>query len=286
MTCTTAATTLDIAEVVRRKFEKSPTCWCTATVQRRRTPATRLSSNPCVVCRRGQGGAGVTAPRQPPDGRDAHRRFDPGPRAAREGRPQPAGARDIADRLMASLGSMLLYWYHFSNSGRRIEVETDDDSSAGHFLHLLHGAPLREAGCAPYTRSTCTPSTVQRLHLHRPRHRRHRQRHVFEHLGRHWRARPQARRRQRVAFEIQKRYDNRTKPRPTSAAAWRPRKWIIGFGHPVCHRGRPAQRHHQGRGKRLSGWAGSTKMYDIAGASNPVMGISRRCSPTSTGSAP
>jgi 2-methylcitrate synthase len=48
-------------------------------------------------------------------------------------------ARDIADRLMASLGSMLCYWYHFSHSGRRIEVETDDDSIGGHFLHLLHG---------------------------------------------------------------------------------------------------------------------------------------------------
>jgi 2-methylcitrate synthase len=50
-----------------------------------------------------------------------------------------ADARDIADRLMASFGSMLLYWYHFSHSGRRIEVETDDDSIGGHFLHLLHG---------------------------------------------------------------------------------------------------------------------------------------------------
>ncbi len=50
-----------------------------------------------------------------------------------------ADARDIADRLMASFGSMLLYWYHFSHSGRRIDVETDDDSIGGHFLHLLHG---------------------------------------------------------------------------------------------------------------------------------------------------
>ena len=49
------------------------------------------------------------------------------------------GARDIADQLMASLGSMLLYWYHYSHNGRRIEVETDDDSIGGHFLHLLHG---------------------------------------------------------------------------------------------------------------------------------------------------
>jgi 2-methylcitrate synthase len=50
-----------------------------------------------------------------------------------------APARDIADRLLASFGSMLLYWYHFSHSGRRIEVETDDESIGGHFLHLLHG---------------------------------------------------------------------------------------------------------------------------------------------------
>jgi len=50
-----------------------------------------------------------------------------------------AEARDIADRLMASFGSMLLYWYHYSHAGRRIEVETDDDSIGGHFLHLLHG---------------------------------------------------------------------------------------------------------------------------------------------------
>ena len=38
------------------------------------------------------------------------------------------GARDIADKLMASLGSMLLYWYHYSHNGKRIEVETDDDT--------------------------------------------------------------------------------------------------------------------------------------------------------------
>ena len=49
------------------------------------------------------------------------------------------GARDIADKLMASLGSMLLYWYHWSHNGKRIDVETDDDSIGGHFLHLLHG---------------------------------------------------------------------------------------------------------------------------------------------------
>jgi 2-methylcitrate synthase len=50
-----------------------------------------------------------------------------------------AGARDLADRLLACLGSMLCYWYHYANGGRRIEVQTDDDSIGAHFLHLLHG---------------------------------------------------------------------------------------------------------------------------------------------------
>jgi 2-methylcitrate synthase len=50
-----------------------------------------------------------------------------------------AGARELADRLLACLGSMLCYWHHYANDGRRIEVQTDDDSIAAHFLHLLHG---------------------------------------------------------------------------------------------------------------------------------------------------
>jgi 2-methylcitrate synthase len=52
-----------------------------------------------------------------------------------------AGAREIADHLLASFPSMLCYWYHFSHSSRRIHVETDDDSVGGHFLHLLHRGP-------------------------------------------------------------------------------------------------------------------------------------------------
>ncbi len=50
-----------------------------------------------------------------------------------------AGARDIADRLLACLGSMLCYWHHYARDGRRIDVQTDDDSIGAHFLHLLHG---------------------------------------------------------------------------------------------------------------------------------------------------
>lgn len=55
-----------------------------------------------------------------------------------------SGARDIADRLMAGLGGMLLFWYHFSHNGRTIDVQTDDTSIGGHFLHLLHGRPPPE----------------------------------------------------------------------------------------------------------------------------------------------
>ena len=55
------------------------------------------------------------------------------------------GARDIADKLLASFGSALLYWYHFSHNGRRIEVETDDETIGAHFLHLLHGKKARES---------------------------------------------------------------------------------------------------------------------------------------------
>src|SRR3546814_12443566 len=58
----------------------------------------------------------------------------------RDGHPA-SEARDIADQLMASFGSMLLYWWHFTRNGRRIDVEPDDESIAAHFLHLLPGAP-------------------------------------------------------------------------------------------------------------------------------------------------
>ncbi len=63
------------------------------------------------------------------------------------------GARDIIDRLMASLGSMLLYWHHFSQNGRRIEVETDDASIGAHFLHLCTAS-----GPAPSGSGRCTPA--------------------------------------------------------------------------------------------------------------------------------
>ena len=57
----------------------------------------------------------------------------------------PAKTKEIIDRMLASFGSMLVYWHHFSTSDKRIDVETDDDSIGGHFLHLLHGAPPKDS---------------------------------------------------------------------------------------------------------------------------------------------
>ncbi|HET6586980.1 MAG TPA: 2-methylcitrate synthase [Oleiagrimonas sp.] len=54
------------------------------------------------------------------------------------------GAREIADRMMACFGSILLYWYHYSHNGKRIDTETDDETIAGHFLHMLHGVEPTE----------------------------------------------------------------------------------------------------------------------------------------------
>jgi len=79
------------------------------------------ASHPMDVLRTGVSVLGCTLPEEP--------------------RHTATGAREIADRLIASLGSMLVYWYHFSRDGQRIQVETADESIGGHFLHLLHRRP-------------------------------------------------------------------------------------------------------------------------------------------------
>jgi 2-methylcitrate synthase len=110
-----------------------------------------------------------------------------------------SGAKDIADRLMASLGSILLYWYHYSHNGRRIETETDDDSIGGHFLHLLHGVPpskswvdAMHASLILYAEHEFNASTFTV-----PRDRRHGLGHVLGDYRWHWRiARSEAWRRE------------------------------------------------------------------------------------------
>lgn len=70
----------------------------------------------------------------------------------RDTRPE-SEARDITDQLIASFGSMLLYWWHYTRNGVRIETRTDDPTVAAHFLHLLHGAPPSAAHARALDRS-------------------------------------------------------------------------------------------------------------------------------------
>jgi 2-methylcitrate synthase len=93
------------------------------------------------------------------------------------------GARAIADALLASLGSMLLYWHQFARNRKRIEVETEDDSIAAHFLHLLH----RKKPSAEWTRAMQT-SRVQCVHVHCPSDCGNRIGSLFLHYRSHWRA--------------------------------------------------------------------------------------------------
>jgi 2-methylcitrate synthase len=146
------------------------------------------------------------------------------------------GAGDIIDRLVASFGSMLLYWLHYSQNGRRIEVETDDDSVAGHFLHLLHGrkpSPLHEKALDQslilyaeheFTASTFAArvitGTLSDVHsaitgaigaLRGPKHGGANE----------------------AAHEIQRRYRNADEAEADIRARVANKEIIIGFGHPV-----------------------------------------------------
>ena len=74
-----------------------------------------------------------------------------------------SGARDIADKLLASLGSILLYWYHYSHNGERVQPETDDDTVGGHFLHLLHGRAPSESHIKAVSYTHLTLPTIALL---------------------------------------------------------------------------------------------------------------------------
>lgn len=184
------------------------------------------------------------------------------------------GARDIADRLMASFGSMLLYWYHFSHNGKRIEVETDDDSIGGHFLHLLHGEKPKaswvramhtslilyaehEFNASTFT-SRVIAGTGSDIHsaitgaigaLRGPKHGGANE----------------------VAFEIQKRYDNPDEAEADIKRRVENKEVVIGFGHPVYTVSDPRNKVIKEVARTLSVEAGSTKMYDIAERLETVM---------------
>ena len=184
------------------------------------------------------------------------------------------GARDIADRLMASLGSMLLYWYHWSHNGKRIDVETDDDSIGGHFLHLLHGEKPRESWVRAmhtslilyaeheFNASTFTARVIagtgSDMHsciagaigaLRGPRHGGANE----------------------VAFEIQKRYQTPDEAEADIRARVERKEVVIGFGHPVYTVADPRNQVIKEVARQLSAEQGNMKMFDIAARLEAVM---------------
>jgi 2-methylcitrate synthase len=177
------------------------------------------------------------------------------------------GARDIIDRLMASLGSMLLYWFHYAHNGRRIEVETDDDSIGGHFLHLLHGKePSAEFVRAMHTSlilyaehefnaSTFTCRVVAGTGadmysaltagigaLRGPKHGGANE----------------------VSFEIQNRYASPDEAEADIRGRVANREVVIGFGHAVYTIADPRNEVIKKVARRLSEQAGDLRLFNIA----------------------
>jgi 2-methylcitrate synthase len=184
------------------------------------------------------------------------------------------GAKDIADRLMASLGSMLLYWYHYSHNGKRIETETDDDSIGGHFLRLLHGTePSAEWVRAMHTSlilyaehefnaSTFTCRVVAGTGsdmysaicggigaLRGPKHGGANE----------------------VAFEVQSRYDGPVDAEADAIRRIQAKEIVIGFGHPVYTTGDPRNKVIKEVAERLSRAQKNMKLFEIADRLETVM---------------
>ena len=185
-----------------------------------------------------------------------------------------AGARDIADRMMASFGSMLLYWYHFAVNGKCIDVETDDDSIGGHFLHLLHGVEPSDLA-------------VQSMHTSLVLYAEH------EFNASTFAARviagtgsdmysaitggigalrgPKHGGANEVAFDIQNRYDGPDEAEADIVKRVAEKQVIIGFGHPVYTVSDPRNVVIKRVAKRLSEDAGNMKLYNIADRLEAVM---------------
>ncbi|MCX7274875.1 MAG: 2-methylcitrate synthase, partial [Burkholderiales bacterium] len=184
------------------------------------------------------------------------------------------GARDIADRLMASFGSMLLYWYHFSTNGRRVDVETDDDTIGGHFLHLLHGKPPSEAWVKAmhislilYAEHEFNASTFAARVIAGTGADMHSA--ITGAIGalrgpKHGGA-------NEMAFEIQKRYETPDEAEADVRRRVENKEVVIGFGHPVYTTGDPRNKVIKEVARELSIQAGSTRMFDIAERLETVM---------------
>jgi 2-methylcitrate synthase len=177
------------------------------------------------------------------------------------------GARDIADRLMASLGSILLYWYHFAVNGRRIDVETDDDSIGGHFLHLLHG----EKPSALWVRAMHTSLILYAEHEFNASTFAAR---VIAGTGSDMYSAiagaigalrgPKHGGANEAAFEIQKRYDTPDAAEADIRKRVENKEVVIGFGHPVYTTGDPRNKVIKEVARELSAAQKNMTMFDIA----------------------
>ncbi|UJB31051.1 2-methylcitrate synthase [Chromobacterium sp. Beijing] len=185
-----------------------------------------------------------------------------------------AGARDIADRLMASLGSMLLYWHHFSHNGKRIEVETDDDSIGGHFLHLLHG----EKPSQEWVRAMHTSLNLYAEHEFNASTFAAR---VIAGTGSDLYSAvtgaigalrgPKHGGANEVAFDIQQRYESPADAEADIRERVERKEVVIGFGHPVYTISDPRNKVIKDVARELSKSAGNSKMFDIAERLETVM---------------
>jgi 2-methylcitrate synthase len=183
-------------------------------------------------------------------------------------------AKDIADRLMASLGSALLYWYHYSVNGKRIEVETDDDSIGGHFLHLLHGKPPSES----WVRAMHTSLVLYAEHEFNASTFAAR---VIAGTGSDFFSAiagaigalrgPKHGGANEAAFEIQKRYASPDEAEADIRRRVEAKEVVIGFGHPVYTIADPRNVVIKRVARALSEEAGALKMFNIAERLEAVM---------------
>jgi 2-methylcitrate synthase len=194
-----------------------------------------------------------------------------------------AGAREIADRLVASLGSMLVYWYHWSHSGQRVHVETEDDSIGGHFLHLLHRRPAPASWVEAmhvslnlYAEHEFNASTFSgaRDRGHRaPTSIRASPARSAPCAARSTAAQTRSPSRSRAATRIP------TRPRRTSAVRVEAKEVIIGFGHPVYTVSDPRNKVIKEVARKLSKEAGNTALFDIADRLETVMWDAKKLFP-------
>jgi len=192
------------------------------------------------------------------------------------------GARDIADRLLACQGSMLLYWYHWSTQGKRIDVETDDDSIGAHFLHLLHG----EKPSAAWERAMHTSLNLYAEHEFNASTFTAR---VVAGTGSDMHSAitgaigalrgPKHGGANEVAFEIQKRYASPDEAEADIRRRVAAKEVVIGFGHPVYTVSDPRNTIIKRVAEELSLQAGNTRMYAIAERLEAVMWDSKRMFP-------